>query len=104
RAAAPAILRALADGDTSRARWLDYERAQRRATEIFMGAVQSYYRGELAELLLLDRDMHKPFMRRIITSILSGDVYYDEEPRWLRESARRSPAELPADVRPQVAG
>jgi flavin-dependent dehydrogenase len=100
RAAAIAIERALAAGDTSRARWIEYERAQRRATEIFMGAVQSYYRGELASLLLLDRDLHKPFMRRIITSILSGDVYYDEEPRWLREFARRFPAEMPASAQP----
>ena len=101
RAAAKAILAALDAGDTSRPRWAEYERAQRRATEIFMGAVQSYYRGELADLLLLDRALHKPFMRRIITSILSGDVYHDDEPRWLREFARRFPAELPADVVPQ---
>ena len=98
RAAAVAIDRALAAGDTSRARWIDYERTQRRATEIFTGAVQAYYRGELGALLLLPRDMHKPFMRRMITSILSGDVYYDDEPRWLREFVRRFPAELPTSA------
>ena len=102
RGAAIAIEAALVAGDTSPVRWADYERAQRRATEIFMGAVQSYYRGELAKLLLLDRDLHKPFMRRIITSILSGDVYYDEEPRWLREFARLFPAELPGGVTAQI--
>jgi flavin-dependent dehydrogenase len=101
RVALDHIERALDDDDTSHARWLPVERAQRRAAEIFMGAVQAYYRGELAPLLL-DATDRWPYMRRVITSILAGDVYHDEEPRWLREFARRFPAELPANVTAQA--
>jgi flavin-dependent dehydrogenase len=96
RVACDHVERALAAGDTRNARWVEYVKQQRRATEIYMGAVQSYYRGELMPLLL-DPDS-RPFMRKIVTSILSGDVYYDDEPRWLREFARIFPPELPEGV------
>jgi flavin-dependent dehydrogenase len=95
------IEKALDDNDVSRERWIPYEKAQRRAVEIFMGAVQAYYRGELAPLLLAP-DHRWPYMHKVITSILSGDVYYDDEPRWLREFARKFPCELPANVVPQA--
>lgn len=99
RVACDHVERALDAGDTSRGRWVEYVKQQRRATEIYMGAVQSYYRGELAPLLL--RRDPRPVMRRLVTSILSGDVYHDDEPRWLRAFAERFPAELPEGVVPQ---
>ncbi len=85
--------RALADGDVSRARFLPYEKSQRRAVEIFVGAVQAFYRKSLIPVLFAPEQ--RPLMRAMITSILAGDTYHDEEPRWVREFARMYPAELP---------
>jgi flavin-dependent dehydrogenase len=90
--AAPIVDRALADGDVSRARFLPYEKSQRRAVEIFVGAVQAFYRKDLIPLLFAPE--HRPLMRAIITSILAGDTYHDDEPRWVREFARLYPASL----------
>jgi flavin-dependent dehydrogenase len=92
--AAPLVDAALADGDVSRARFLPYEAAQRRAVEIFTGAVQAFYKKTLIPMLFAPD--HRKLMRAMITSILAGDAYHQEEPRWVREFARMYPAELPA--------
>jgi flavin-dependent dehydrogenase len=92
--AAPLVDRALADGDVSRARFAPYERSQRRAVEIFVGAVQAFYDKTLISALFAPEQ--RPLLRAVITSILSGDVYHDEEPRWVREFARIYPAKLGA--------
>lgn len=97
RLAAGHIDAALADGDVSRARWVPYERSQRRATEIFVGAVQAFYRG-LFKTMLVAPGVQRPYLRKLITSILAGDVYHDEEPRWLRDFATRFPAEMPGQA------
>ncbi len=92
--AAPLVDRALADGDVSRARFALYERSQRRAVEIFVGAVQAFYQKSLIPVLFAPEQ--RPLMRAMITSILAGDTYHDDEPRWVREFARRYPASMTA--------
>ncbi len=90
--AASAILDALAAGDVSKDRWLAYERAVRKAAATYVGVVQAFYQGSLVELLFETnkRDM----MRKMITSVLAGDVFHEEQPRWLREVERRFPPRL----------
>ncbi len=90
--AAPLVDRALADGDVSRARFTPYERSQRRAVEIFVGAVQAFYKKSLIPVLFAPEQ--RPLMRAMITSILAGDTYHDDEPRWVREFARMYPADV----------
>jgi flavin-dependent dehydrogenase len=91
--AAPLVDQALAEGDVSRERFLPYEKSQRRAVEIFVGAVQAFYKKSLIPVLFAPEQ--RPLMRAMITSILAGDAYHADEPRWVREFARRYPAELP---------
>jgi flavin-dependent dehydrogenase len=88
--AAPLVDRALADDDVSRARFVPYEKSQRRAVEIFIGAVQAFYDRRLIPVLFAPTP--RPLMRAMITSILAGDTYHAEEPRWVREFARMYPA------------
>jgi flavin-dependent dehydrogenase len=90
--AAPLVDRALADGDVTRERLVPYERSQRRAVEIFIGAVQAFYEKSLLPVLFAPEQ--RPLMRAIITSILAGDTYHDDEPRWVREFARIYPARI----------
>jgi flavin-dependent dehydrogenase len=90
--AAPLVDQALAAGDVGRARFLAYERSQRRAVEIFIGAVQAFYDRRLVPLLFAPEQ--RPLMRALITSILGGDTYHADEPLWVREFARRYPAKL----------
>ena len=49
--ASAAIDAALAAGDVSEAAFAGFERTMRTAVELFLGAVQSFYRGELRQLL-----------------------------------------------------
>ena len=51
-----------------------------------MQMVQAFYEGALPPLLFADRQ--HPFLRRAITSMLSGNVY-DEDARWIREVRAR---------------
>lgn len=90
--AARAIVDALAVNDVSEGRWQGFERQIKAATETYIGVVQAFYAGPLIELLFDEgqRDM----MRRMITSVLAGDVFHEEKPRWLREVERRYPARL----------
>jgi flavin-dependent dehydrogenase len=89
--AAPLVDRALAEGDVSRARFVAYERSQRRAVEIFVGAVQAFYDKRLVPLLFAPDQ--PPLVRAMVTSVLSGDTYHDEEPRWIRTFSRMYPAQ-----------
>ena len=73
--AATAIDAALAQGDVSAARFEDYARSIRAAQDLFLGAVQSFYRGDLRGLLFA-KDQRST-LRKTITSMLAGDVFHD---------------------------
>jgi flavin-dependent dehydrogenase len=90
--AAHAIESALSRGDVSPASWEAFERRVKTATETYIGVVQAFYEGPLIELLF-DKNQ-RDMMRRMITSVLAGDVFHDDKPRWLREVERRYPARL----------
>jgi flavin-dependent dehydrogenase len=90
--AAHAVRDALSRGDVSRASWEVFEQRIKAATETYVGVVQAFYEGPLIELLF-DKNQ-RDMMRRMITSVLAGDVFHDEKPRWLREVERRYPARL----------
>jgi flavin-dependent dehydrogenase len=87
--AADAIDAALAAGDLSPERFASWERELREGAELFIGAVQAFYSGQLTDLLFA-QPQH-PFLRRAITSMLSGDVFDAGKP-WAREMRSRFPA------------
>ncbi len=89
--AADAIERVLSGGDPAQTSFATWEREMRAGAELFIGAVQAFYSGELANYLFADPQ--HPFLRRAITSLLSGDVF-DEGARWVRELRTRFPARL----------
>ena len=64
----------------------------KKACDTYVGVVQAFYEGSLVELLFetKKRDM----MKKLVTSVLAGDVFHEEEPRWLREMQRRFPPRL----------
>jgi flavin-dependent dehydrogenase len=98
--AAEAIDAALRSGlggsETDEALFTSWEREMRRGSEAFIGAVQAFYSGQLARLIFANDQ--RPFLRRAITSMLSGDVF-DERRAWARELRSRFPARLSlADV------
>ncbi len=84
--AADAIDAALDAGDVSRGRFLAWERYIRQGADIFLALVESFYKGMLPPLLFADKP--HPYLRRVITSMLSGNVF-DEEARWLRDARTR---------------
>ncbi|HXN33594.1 MAG TPA: NAD(P)/FAD-dependent oxidoreductase [Polyangiaceae bacterium] len=86
--AADAIDDALRSGDVSRVRFESWEREQRSGAQLFVGAVQAFYGGDLVSYLFAEPQ--HPFLRRAITSLLSGDVF-DERARWAREMRERFP-------------
>jgi flavin-dependent dehydrogenase len=88
--AADAIDAALDAGDVSAARFEGYEREMRAGADLFLGAVQAFYAGELASYVFVE-EQH-PFLRRAITSMLAGDVF-DEDARWAREMKSRFPVQ-----------
>jgi flavin-dependent dehydrogenase len=90
--AAAAVREAFARGDFSRSRWVSYEQMAKKACDTYVGVVQAFYQGSLIELLFetKKRDM----MKKLVTSVLAGDVFHQEEPRWLREIQRRFPPVL----------
>jgi flavin-dependent dehydrogenase len=87
--AADAIDAALRAGDVSRAAFEPWEREMRSGASLFLGAVQAFYSADLVRYLFA-KPQH-PFLRRAITSMLSGDVF-DEDARWAREMRSRFPA------------
>ncbi len=87
--AADAIHEGLAAGDLSPLRFDAWEREMRKGAELFLGAVQAFYSADLVKYLFADPQ--HPFLRRSITSLLSGDVF-DGDARWRRELSSRYPA------------
>lgn len=63
----------------------------RKGAELFLGCVQSFYRGSLTPYLFADNQ--HPFLRHAITSMLAGDVFTGHD-RWVREMQTRFPAVL----------
>jgi flavin-dependent dehydrogenase len=89
--AADEIDAALAANDVSAERFSQWERELREGADLFIGAVQAFYSGQLTELLFAEPQ--HPFLRRAITSMLSGDVFDPGKP-WAREMRSRFPARL----------
>jgi flavin-dependent dehydrogenase len=90
--AAHSIVEALSSGDMSREHFQPVERAIKAATRTYIGVVQAFYQGSLVDLLF--DEGKRDLMKRMITSVLAGDVFHDDPPRWLREVERRFPANL----------
>jgi len=80
--AADSVHEALGAGDVSCARFEGWERELRVGADVFLGAVQAFYAGEMTPYLFA-QEQH-PFLTRGITSMLAGDVF-DEDARWLKE-------------------
>jgi flavin-dependent dehydrogenase len=93
--AADAIDAALHAGDVSRGRFLGWERYVRQGADLFLTMVENFYEGMLPALLFTDKP--HPYMRRMITSMLAGDVF-DEESRWLKDARTRFPAREPLKI------
>jgi len=95
--AASAIDEALARGDTSRAAFAGYEKAVRYAVDLFLGVVQAFYAGEFRETLF--EANQRATLRRIITSVLSGDVFHEgcgPQPHWASFLVKQYPADVPS--------
>jgi flavin-dependent dehydrogenase len=93
--AAEAIDRGLATGDVSRAAFADYEARVRYAADLFLGVVQGFYRGEFRETIFDPNQ--RLTLRRLVTSVLSGDVFHgDRPPHWAAFLRERFPSERPA--------
>jgi len=99
--AAASIQTAFEKGDFSRASWASYEGMVKKACDTYVGVVQAFYEGSLVDLLFetKKRDM----MRKLVTSVLAGDVFHEDEPRWLKEMQRRFPPMLTSPNTPQSA-
>ena len=65
-----------------------WEREHRAGAELFLGAVQAFYSGELVSYLFAEPQ--HPFLRRAITSLLAGDVFHHDA-IWTREMRIRFP-------------
>ena len=90
--AAAAIDEALTANDVSAARFAPYAAQLRAAGDLFLGAVQSFYRGELRGLLF-EQDQRST-LRRMIISMLAGDVFHDPPARWHAYFSERFPVRL----------
>lgn len=86
-AAAAAIDAALTAGDLSQAAFAAYGEKVRYASGLFMGVVQAAYDGEFRQMLFAEPQ--RPALRKVITSILSGDVMHDDPPAWVRFVSER---------------
>ncbi|MDI3286974.1 NAD(P)/FAD-dependent oxidoreductase [Polyangium sp. 15x6] len=92
--AAEAIDHALTTGDVSRAAFASYEANVRYAVDLFLGVVQSFYAGQFRETLF--EPNQRTTIRRLITSILAGDVFHVERrPPWAAFLREHYPAEVP---------
>ncbi len=95
--AAAAIDEALSRGDTSRGAFAEYEKSVRYAVDLFLGVVQAFYKGEFRETIF-DANQ-RTTLRRIITSVLSGDVFHQgtaAQPHWASFLVKQYPAEVPS--------
>ncbi len=89
--AAEAIDDALTAGDVGAARFAGYVRQNRAASDLFLGVVRATYRGEFRQMLFEQRQ--RAMLRKVITSLLSGDVFHpDPAPTWVRFVRGRFPA------------
>lgn len=90
--AASAIDAALAAGDVGARAFEGFERTMRTAADLFLGAVQSFYKGELRALLFAQDQ--RAILRKLITSMLAGDVFHeqDDPARWIGFFRERFPA------------
>ncbi len=86
--AADAIDAVFTDPGLAGARFEAWETELRAGAELFIGAVQAFYAGDLNAYLFADPQ--HPFLRRAITSMLAGDVF-DQGPVWAREMRARFP-------------
>jgi flavin-dependent dehydrogenase len=86
--AADAIHAAFDAGDLGTERFAEWERTLRMGTDLFVGAVQSFYLTDLVSYIFAEPQ--HPFLRRAITSMLAGDVF-DENARWVQEMRKRFP-------------
>jgi 2-polyprenyl-6-methoxyphenol hydroxylase-like FAD-dependent oxidoreductase len=89
--AADEIHAALDTGDVTAATLEPWEHEMRAGAGLFTGVVQAFYAGDLIPLIFADPQ--HPFLRRAITSLLSGDVF-DSDARWVREMRTRYPPQL----------
>jgi flavin-dependent dehydrogenase len=85
--AADAIDAALSGDEGSR--FTAWEQEMRAGADLFVGAVQAFYTGDLVTYLFAEPQ--HPFLRRAITSMLAGDVF-DGSARWARDMRSRFPA------------
>jgi flavin-dependent dehydrogenase len=90
--AAEAIDAALLAGNTSRERFAEWEARVRRGSDLFLTMVESFYRGILPPLLFAEKP--HPYLRHVITSLLSGNVF-DDQARWLKDARTRFTAHDP---------
>lgn len=84
--AAEAIDAALTLGDVSRARFTAWETRMRSGGDLYVSMVRSFYEGLLSRLMFADKP--HPYIRRVITSLLAGDVF-DPDARWLEDARTR---------------
>ncbi len=85
---AAAIDASLTAGGVTAARLEGWERELRAGAELFVGVVQAFYAGDLVTYLFAEPQ--HPFLRRAITSMLSGDVF-NGDVIWAREMRSRFP-------------
>lgn len=86
--AADAIHASLDEPDAPPERFDAWERELKQGLDLYVGAVQAFYEGDLATHLFA-QPQH-PFLRRAITSMLAGDVFADSV--WARAMRDRYPA------------
>jgi flavin-dependent dehydrogenase len=87
--AADAIHASLDERDAPPERFDAWERELKLGLDLYVGAVQAFYEGDLATHLFA-QPQH-PFLRRAITSMLAGDVF--AESVWARAMRDRYPAQ-----------
>jgi flavin-dependent dehydrogenase len=86
--AADAIHASLDEGDVPPERFEAWEHELKVGAELYVGAVQAFYEGDLTAQLFAEPQ--HPFLRRAIASMLSGDVFADAP--WARGMRTRYPA------------
>jgi flavin-dependent dehydrogenase len=87
--AADAIDASLDGDETTRASFEAWRKELEGGVELYTGAVQAFYSGDLAAQLFAEPQ--HPFLRKAITSMLSGDVFSDAT--WTRGMRARYPVQ-----------
>ncbi len=92
--AASVIDNAIATNNLKRSAFARYEQAARYAADLFLGFVQAFYGTAGLRDLLFQKDQ-RPVMRKLITSVLSGDVFHENtRPLWTDKVKDLYPASL----------